>query len=112
MDQRKTFLKKASMNPSVRKADRTVAAYLVNHFLTTKADTPRSVLSASQLPFFSDEEEEFAENASNANAQKRKARPKQKRPSRGGSFEKVDGSRVTSADMRCEQRVMRWKQQN
>ena len=40
MDQRKTFLKKASMNPQVRKPDRVVAAHLVQTFLTTKADTP------------------------------------------------------------------------
>merc|ERR1719361_843943 len=56
MQQRKAFLKKASLNPTVRKQDRVVAKYLVSEYLTTKADTPKSVLSASQLPFFSDEE--------------------------------------------------------
>merc|ERR1712045_997579 len=58
MEQRKTFLKKAAINPNVRSPDRVVAKYLAQTYLTAHGDTPKSVLSASQLPFFSDEENE------------------------------------------------------
>eukprot|EP01084_Bolivina_argentea_P279488 477823_1 len=50
MEHRKTSLRKANNNSAVAK-------YLADTYLATRADTPKSVLSASQLPFFSDEDE-------------------------------------------------------
>eukprot|EP01083_Nonionella_stella_P000618 1749_1 len=98
MAQRKTFLKKAANNPNVRKADRLVAKHLAQQFLSTHGDTPQSVLSQSQLPFFSDEDESEEEDQTYSNGQRNKFKHTKK------------NTNPTQQHINCEQRVKRWKQ--
>ena len=110
-----------------------VAKYLVSEYLTTKADTPKSVLSASQLPFFSDEDFEegvddgdgpgvpngpnsgtAASKKSRKSKKDKKMKPKGKKAGlkRKSASALDDTGRVTSAALRCEQRVTRWMAMN
>jgi len=127
MEQRKAFLKKASHNHNVRRADRVMAKHIAQTYLTSTHDTPHSVLSQSQLPFFGDEEEsdeeEQAQTQTTKNGAVKSQSPTQQHSPHSPGHEQENGgvghrrksslekeNRVTSAEIRCEQRVLRWKQ--
>lgn len=61
MEQRRAFLTQAAKNPHVREAEKGIAKWLTT-YMRTKTDTPRSMLSQSQLPFFLENEADDEED--------------------------------------------------
>eukprot|EP00490_Sorites_sp_Unknown_P024756 CAMPEP_0114697360 /NCGR_PEP_ID=MMETSP0191-20121206/73699_1 /TAXON_ID=126664 /ORGANISM="Sorites sp." /LENGTH=156 /DNA_ID=CAMNT_0001996363 /DNA_START=491 /DNA_END=958 /DNA_ORIENTATION=+ len=101
MDQRRNFLSNAARNPNVRKADQAVARHIADTWLKVASDTPRSILSQTNLfpdgnSDFDDEDE--YDNTNNNN--------------NGASSKHYNGSKrgATSKEQRVVDRVKRWLQ--
>ena len=103
MDQRRNFLSNAARNPNVRKADQAVARHIADTWLKVASDTPRSILSQTNLfpdgnsDF--DDEDEYDNNNNNNGAS-------------NNNSKHYNGNKrgTTSKEQRVVDRVKRWLQ--